>query len=170
MKKIAVLVTNYFEDSEYTSPVETLNQAGHEIVNLGLKEGEIVTGKKEGTEVVIDQDVKEATADQFDALLLPGGFSPDILRAKPEPVDFVRNFVRSGKPVFAICHGPQLMITADVLRGRTLTGWKSIEQDIKNAGANFEDKEVVVDDNLVTSRNPDDLPAFNQAILNQLRE
>lgn len=107
-----------------------------------------------------DRAVADASADDFDALLIPGGFSPDKLRADEQAVSFVGGFVKSGKPVFSICHGPLLLITAHVLRGRKITGWKSIVQDIKKAGAEFIDQEVVEDDNLISSRSPDDVPAF----------
>jgi protease I len=118
--------------------------------------------------VKIDQAVADASSEDFDALLIPGGFSPDKLRVDENAVAFVKAFIDGNKPVFAICHAPQLLITADVLRGRTITGYTSIIQDIKNAGATFVDQEVVVDGNLVTSRNPGDLPAFTNACLEKL--
>ncbi len=127
-------------------------------------------GKKLGTPVRIDLDVKDAAARDFDALLSPGGYSPDKLRAYEGPVRFVKEFMENGKPVFAICHAPQLLITAQTLDGRKITGWKSIIQDIKNAGADFIDSEVVEDGNLISSRNPDDLPAFIKASMKKLDE
>jgi protease I len=168
MAKIAVIIDEDFEDSEYTQPVEALKKAGHEVVHLGLEKGRKVKGKKKGTVVEIDMSVKNAKMKDFDALLIPGGYSPDHLRAYPEPVEFTRDFMLSNKPVFSICHGAQLLITAQALKGRKLTGWKSIAQDIKNAGAEYLDQEVVIDDNLVTSRFPDDLPAFCDACLKKL--
>ena len=168
MSKVAAILTNMFEDVEYTEPAEAFRDAGHEVVTVGLKAGETVKGKKKQTPVDIDRAVEDASPEQFDALLIPGGFSPDILRAHDEPVKFVRDFMRTGKPVFTICHGAQLLITADVLRDRKATGYVSIVQDIKNAGAHFEDKEVVVDGNLVSSRNPGDIPAFIRESLNKL--
>ena len=120
--------------------------------------------------MTVDKAISEVTTDTFGALLIPGGYSPDKLRADEQAVDFVREFVNSGKPVFSICHGPQLLITADVLRGRTITGWKSIVQDIKNAGATYIDQEVVIDGNLISSRSPQDLPAFIKACLARLQE
>lgn len=170
MAKIAVLITDMFEDLEYTSPAAAFTNAGHQIVHVGLKAGEVVRGKKEGTEVKIDHSVKESRADAFDALLIPGGYSPDKLRVDADAVEFVRRFMQAEKPVFSICHAPQILITAQVLDGRTITGWKSIIQDIKNAGAEFIDREVVVDNNLVSSRSPADLPAFSQACLEKLAE
>lgn len=168
MAKIAVLITNMFEDSEYSVPVEAFRKAGHEIIHVGLKTGETVRGKKDGTEVKIDITPQDCTADFFDALLIPGGYSPDKLRVDAHAVDFARQFMVADKPVFSICHGPQLLITAEVLAGRTVTGWKSIIQDIINAGANFVDMEVVIDQNLVSSRSPGDLPAFTAACLHKL--
>lgn len=168
MSRIAVIVDELFEDSEYTQPVEGFRARGHEIVTVGLEAGKTVRGKKKETPVTIDRAVSEVSPADFDALLIPGGYSPDKLRAHEAPVRFVRHFMESGKPIFSICHGPQLLISADVLRGRKITGYVSIVQDILNAGADFLDREVVVDGNLVSSRTPDDLPAFVKASLDQL--
>ncbi len=168
MSKIAVIITDMFEDVEYTEPAEAFKDKGHEVVHVGLKEGETVKGKRKGTEVKVDKSVKDVSADDFDALLIPGGYSPDKLRVDDEAVKFVKEFMDQNKPVFSICHGPQLLITAQTLKGRKLTGYKSIIQDIKNAGAEFIDSEVVEDGNLVSSRNPNDLPAFIQASLRKL--
>jgi protease I len=168
MAKIAVIITEMFEDVEYTQPAEAFRKEGHSLVHVGLKQGETVKGKKKETPVTIDKAVSDVTADDFDALLIPGGYSPDKLRIDEDAVAFARNFVQSGKPVFSICHAPQLLITARVLDGRRMTGYKSVIQDIKNAGAEFVDAEVVVDGNLVTSRNPDDLPAFIKSSLEKL--
>ena len=170
MKKIAAIIDDMFEDVEYTEPAKAFKAAGHNVVTIGLEKGKTVKGKKKNTPVTIDQAINEATIDDFDALLIPGGYSPDHLRAHDKPVEFVRDFVNSGKPVFLICHAAQLPITADVLKGRTLTGYKSIIQDIKNAGANFVDKEVVVDDNLVSSRHPGDMEAFIKKSIEKLNE
>jgi protease I len=168
MKQIAVIVTDWFEDSEYTQPVDAFKKAGHKVANIGLVAGTAVEGKKQQTPVIIDKAITDVVIDDFDALLIPGGYSPDKLRADDHAVDFVRRFVESGKPVFSICHAPQLLITADVIKGRTITGWKSIVQDIKNAGANFVDEAVVEDQNLVSSRYPGDLDAFINACLKKL--
>jgi len=170
MKKIAAIIDDMFEDVEYTEPAKAFKAAGHNVVTIGLEKGKTVKGKKKNTPVTIDQAINEATIDDFDALLIPGGYSPDHLRAHDKPVEFVRDFVNSVKPVFLICHAAQLPITADVLKGRTLTGYKSIIQDIKNAGANFVDKEVVVDDNLVSSRHPGDMEAFIKKSIEKLNE
>jgi protease I len=168
MSRIAVIIDEWFEDPEYTEPAKAFKAAGHDVVTVGLEKGKTVRGKKENTPVVIDLSVEEAGIEDFDALLIPGGYSPDKLRAHDAPVRFVRDFTKSGKPVFSICHGPQILITADVLKGRKITGWKSVVQDIKNAGAEFLDQEVVVDGNLVSSRFPGDLPAFIRASLGTL--
>ena len=170
MSQIAIILTDMFEDSEYTEPAKAFLDAGHTLVHIGLEAGATVHGKKKHTAVTIDKAVKNATPDQFDALLIPGGYSPDKLRADEEAVRFAADFVNSGKPVFAICHAAQLLITADVLRGRRITGYTSIAQDIRNAGARYLDEEVVRDGNLISSRHPGDLPAFIDAALQRLRK
>jgi protease I len=168
MATIAAIIADMFEDSEYTEPARAFRKAGHTVVNVGLKKGKTVRGKKKGTAVTVERAVQDVSVDGFDALLIPGGYSPDILRAHDDVVQFVKEFIDSGKPVFAICHAPQLLITAQVLKGRRITGWKSIIQDIKNAGAEFVDEEVVEDGNLISSRSPADLPAFIKASLQRL--
>jgi protease I len=157
-----------FEDSEYVEPVKAFKEAGHDVVHVGLEENGTVKGKKRRTAVRINTKIGRVSPDDFDALLIPGGYSPDKLRAREEAVVFARDFVESGKPVFAICHAPQLLITADILKGRKVTGWKSITQDIRNAGAEFIDQQVVRDGNLISSREPGDLPAFIGAALEML--
>ncbi len=169
MKKIAVIIADLFEDAEYTQPAKAFQDAGHALRHIGLNAGETVKGKKKGTPVTVETTFNDVSADDFDALLIPGGYSPDKLRAEEAAVDFTKRFFESGKPVFAICHAPQILITADVIRGRKITGWKSIKRDIENAGAEFLDQEVVVDGNLVSSRNPGDLPAFIEACLQKLK-
>lgn len=164
-----VIITNMFEDSEYSKPVNAFKKAGHKIIRVGLKEGEVVKGKKKGTPVKIDKAVTDVSVEDFDALLIPGGYSPDKLRANEDAVKFTKEFAESGKPIFSICHGPQLLITAQALKGRKITGWKSIIQDIKNAGAEFIDQEVVEDENLVSSRHPGDIPAFIRTSLKKLK-
>ena len=155
-KKIAVLITDEFEDSEFTSPAEAFRKAGHEVITIEKEAGKTVKGDN-------------VSPSDFDALLLPGGHSPDSLRGDERFVTFTRDFVSTGKPVFAICHGPQLLISAEVVRGRKLTAVKPIVIDLKNAGAEFYDQEVVNDkDQLITSRTPDDLPAFNREALRLL--
>ncbi|MGA9175710.1 MAG: type 1 glutamine amidotransferase domain-containing protein, partial [Desulfobacterales bacterium] len=148
---------------------EAFKKAGHELIHVGLEEGKTVKGKKKETPVQIDKAVKNVSVEDFDALLIPGGYSPDKIRVDEDAVNFTKEFVRSNKPVFLICHAAQLLITADVLRGRKVTGWKSIIQDIKNAGAEYFDQEVVEDGNLVSSRHPGDLPAFIETSLKKLQ-
>jgi protease I len=169
MANIAVLIDDMFEDSEYTEPAKAFKAAGHKFTHIGLKRNTRVKGKTEGTQVKIDKTVKDISVEDFDALLIPGGYSPDHLRADEAAVQFVKKFFESNKPVFAICHAPQLLITAQVLSGRKVTGWKSIMQDIKNAGAQFLDQEVVEDGNLISSRHPADLPMFIAASLRHLK-
>ncbi len=169
MKNIAIIIDDLFEDSEYSEPAYSFTTAGHNLTHVGLKKGKTVKGKNEETKVTIDAAIKDVSINDFDALLIPGGYSPDKLRSHDEAVEFVKDFMATGKPVFSICHGPQLLISADVLKGRRVTGWKSIIQDIKNAGAEFVDNEVVEDGNLVSSRSPRDLPAFIQTSLKKLK-
>lgn len=162
-KKIAVLATNGFEQSELTEPRDRLTEAGAKVEIVSLEAGEIRGWKHGdwGSKVKVDRLVETAKVDDYDALVLPGGqINPDILRTDKLAVAFVRDFVKSGKPVGAICHGPWMLVEADALRGRQVTSYHSIQTDVKNAGGKWSDKEVVVDGNLVTSRKPDDLPAF----------
>lgn len=169
MVTIAVIVTDMFEDSEYWKPVRAFREAGHKVVNVGFIEGSTVTGKTEHTTVTIDRAVKDVSADEYDALFIPGGYSPDRLRVYDEAVRFVREFMEQNRIVLSICHAPQLLITARMLIGRKVTGFTSIIQDIKNAGAEFVDAPVVEDGNLISSRNPGDLPAFIEASLRVLK-
>jgi protease I len=169
MVKVATLITDLFEDSEFTSPAEAFQSAGHEVVTIEKEAGKKVKGKKGEAEVKIDYSIDDVKPDDFDALLLPGGFSPDILRADDRFVSFVKAMMDAKKPVFAICHGPQLLISAKALEGRDATGYKSIRVDMEYAGANYHDEEVVVCQNqLVTSRTPADLEAFNRESLKLL--
>jgi len=166
--RIACLLDNDFEDSELRKPYDAFKAAGHEVVIIGLHKDAKLTGKN-GKEVVrAERGIDEVKPDEFDALFLPGGYSPDHLRADQRMVDFTRAFFDREHPVFAVCHGPQLLLTAGVVKGRTMTAWKTIQVDLKAAGANVVDKEVVVDRNLVTSRQPGDLDAFSKASLQLL--
>ena len=170
-KKIAVLISDEFEDSEFTSPADAYAKVGHEVVTIEMQAGKTVKGKQGKAVVKIDRDIDHVSPAEFDALLLPGGHSPDSLRGDDRFVNFTKEFVASGKPVFAICHGPQLLISANGVRGRKMTCVKAIAIDLRNAGADFYDKDVVVDDDkLVTSRTPEDLPAFNREALRILNE
>lgn len=169
MAHIAIIIDDLFEDSEYTEPAKAFKKEGYDITHVGITSGSVVKGKKENTPVTIDRTLDEVAHNDFDALLIPGGYSPDRLRANKKAVQFVKSFMQANKPVFCICHGAQLLITAQELKGRRATGWKSIIQDIKNAGAEFVDAQVVEDGNLITSRQPGDLPAFIDASLKKLQ-
>nr|AIA18011.1 intracellular protease, PfpI family [uncultured bacterium] len=169
MAKIATLITDLFEDSEYTEPAKAYKDAGHEVVTIEKEAGKEVQGKKGDATVKIDKGIDDVKPEDFDALFIPGGFSPDQLRADDRFVQFTKAFMDDKKPVFAICHGPQLLISAKSLEGRDATGYKSIKVDMEYAGAQYEDKEVIVCQNqLVTSRTPDDIPAFNRESLKVL--
>jgi protease I len=172
-KKVAVLVTNGFEQVELTKPLEALRDAGAEARIVSPAEGTVRAWDSSdwGREFEIDVPLASARAEEFDALLLPGGvMNPDKLRREARAVSFVRSFFEDGKPVAAICHAPWLLVEADVVRGRRLTSYASIRTDMQNAGADWVDEEVVVDNGLVTSRNPDDIPAFNRKMLEEFAE
>jgi protease I len=168
--KVACLLANGFEDNEFRQPYDALRQAGHEVVIVGLESGQKLDGYK-GTEkgVTVERSFSEVTPGDFDALLVPGGHSPDRLRAQQPAVDFVRAFFQAEKPVAAICHGPQLFLTADTFRDHRMTAWKTVQGDLRLAGADVVDEEVVVDRNLVTSRQPSDIPAFIRETLQLLQ-
>lgn len=168
MSKIGVLIGPKFEDVEYSKPAKAFKDKKHKLIHIGFKEGQIVKGKEEKTKVKIDKSASAVSKEDFDAIFIPGGCSPDKLREDKNVVKFTKKFVESGKPVFAICHAPQLFITAKVIEGRNVTGWKSIIVDIENAGGNFVDKEVVEDGNIITSRGPNDIAAFISASLRKL--
>ena len=172
-KKIAILVENGFEQVEMTAPREALEEAGAEtdLISPVDKKVKSWDHTKWGRSFKVDVPLAEAHADDYDALLLPGGvMNPDKLRVNAQAVDFVKKFVDSGKPIASICHGPWTLIEAGAVRGRRLTSWPSLKTDLRNAGAEWVDEEVVVDNGLVTSRKPDDIPAFNQKIIEEFRE
>ena len=164
-RRIALLVEQEFEDSELTGPLDALRAAGATVVLIGPTANTDYTGKKLGTVVKSDIAAGAAKVSNFDALVIPGGHAPDKMRMRHAMVDFTREMMDAGKPVAAICHGPQVLISANALRGRTLTCWPSIAIDVKNAGGMYVDKPVVEDGNLITSRKPDDIPLFNDAII-----
>lgn len=171
MAKIATVITDLFEDVEYTDPAKAFTDAGHEVVTIEKEAGTEVTGKQGEVTLTVDKGIDEVNPDDFDALFIPGGFSPDQLRADERFVTFAKSFMDAKKPVFAICHGPQLLITAKTLEGRKATGYKSIQVDMEYAGAKLVDQEVAVcQDQLVTSRQPDDIPAFNRESLRVLEQ
>ena len=156
--RVACILTDLFEDTEFEKPYNALRDAGHEVTVVGLKRGE-VKGEK-GLAGEVEKTFDEVQPGEFDALFIPGGYSPDRLRGNYQAVRFVRQFFDDSKPVLAICHAPQILITAEVVRGRRMTAWKTIQGDLRKVGADVVDEEVVVDGNLVTSRKPDDIPAF----------
>lgn len=165
---VAMLATHGFEEVELTDPRDALEEAGAEASLVAPQADSIQAWDVDdwGESYDVDMELENARPDDFDALLLPGGvLNPDQLRMNNEAVDFVATFVESGKPVASICHGPWMLAEADVVEGRTMTSYLSIRTDLRNAGANVVDEEAVTDDNLVTSRNPDDLPAFNDAMI-----
>jgi protease I len=172
-KTVAILATDGFEDSELRNPRAALDKAGATTVLVSPKKSSIKgwIGEGFGDPIPVDRALSEADPAGFDALLLPGGvMNPDQLRMNEDAVRFVRGFFESGKPVAAICHGPQILIEADVVEGRTLTSYRSIKRDLLNAGAKWVDEEVVVDQGLVTSRQPDDIPAFNRKMIEEISE
>jgi len=172
-KKVAILVADGFEQVELTEPKQALEAAGATVEIVSPAQG-VVTGWKHtewGDNFTVDRPLAEARAEEYDALLLPGGvMNPDKLRRDPQAQQLVRAFFEAGKPVAAICHGPWTLIDAGVVRGRRLTSYESIQMDLKNAGAEWVDEEVVVDNGLVTSRKPDDLPAFNRKMIEEFAE
>lgn len=172
-KKVAILVTDGFEQIELLEPRKALDDAGATTQVVSPKENKVKgwNHTEWGKEVGVDVALRSAKAGDFDALLLPGGvMNPDNLRMIAEAVAFVKHFVDAGKPVAAICHGPWTLIEADAVRGHTITSWPSLKTDLKNAGANWVDKEVVRDGNLVTSRKPDDIAAFNREMIQLFAE
>lgn len=158
--KIACLLGPGFEDSEFKQPYEALRKAGHEVTVVGLEAGQKLEGSKGKETATTDAAFSDVGPNGFDALLIPGGYSPDKLRAHEAPVRFVKAFFDARKPILAICHGPQLFLTAGTFRDHRMTAWKTIQVDLRLAGANVVDEEVVSDRNLVTSRQPSDIPAF----------
>lgn len=172
-KRVMILATDGFEQSELEQPRENLQQAGFDTVVVAPHDGQIKGWQHTdwGTPVDVDLTLAEAVEDDFDALLLPGGqINPDKLRMEERAVRLVKDFCQSGKPVAAICHGPWLLTEADVIGGKTVTGWPSIRTDLKNAGANVVDQECAQDSNLITSRKPDDIPAFSKALIAALEK
>ncbi|HKB13892.1 MAG TPA: type 1 glutamine amidotransferase domain-containing protein [Vicinamibacterales bacterium] len=164
-RRVALLVEQEFEDRELTGPLDALRAAGATVVLVGPLAGAQFTGKRGEAIVTSDLAAGAARAVDFDAVVIPGGHAPDKMRMRHAMVDLARDAMEAGKPVAAICHGAQLLISAGVLRGRTLTCWPSIAIDVKNAGGLYVDKPVVEDGNLITSRKPDDVPAFSDAII-----
>jgi protease I len=167
-KRVAMLVEDEFEDRELTGPLEALRAAGATVTVVGPTKGASYRGKRGAATIMSDLAAGETSMRDFDALVIPGGHAPDKMRLRHAMVDLTRDAMEAGKPVAAICHGPQLLISANALRGRTLTCWPSIAIDVMNAGGLYVDKPVVEDVNLITSRKPDDVPVFSEAIIRAL--
>jgi protease I len=167
-KRVAMLVEDEFDDRELTGPLEALRSAGVEVTIVGPTAGAQFRGKRGEAIVISDLAAGAARMNDFDALVIPGGHAPDKMRMRHAMVDLARDAMEANKPVAAICHGPSLLISANALRGRTLTCWPSIAIDVKNAGGRYVDKPVVEDGNLITSRKPDDVPVFTDAIIRAL--
>ncbi|WP_340025293.1 type 1 glutamine amidotransferase domain-containing protein [Paenibacillus sp. FSL K6-1096] len=168
MSKVAFLLANDFEDSEMKVPYEEVLQAGHQAEIIGLKKHETLHGKQGSVSYTADKAISEVKAGDYDAVVIPGGSSPENLRLSPDILQFVQEADGAGKPIAAICHGPQILISADLLKGRTLTSYPPLKDDLINAGAEFKDEEVVVDGNYITSRTPKDEPAFVRELLKVL--
>lgn len=168
MARVVMLVGEGYEDAEFQVPYERLRARGHTVVVVGQEKGQTVHGKRGESAVEIEATADELYPDDFDAMVIPGGQGPDRLRTNEALVNFVSGFMATGKPVAAICHGPQLLIEAEQVAGRTLTSWPSVRKDLSNAGASWVDEAVVVDGNLITSREPGDLDAFVGALLERL--
>src|SRR4051812_15912043 len=172
-KKVAILAADGFEEVELTKPRKALDDAGAKTSVVSIKAGKIqgMNHADKGETVSVDLTLSKANPADFDALMIPGGLmNPDTLRSTDQALEFVRDFFEEGKPVAAICHAPWVLIDAGVIRGRTLTSWPAIKTDVRNAGGNWIDKEVVVDNGLVTSRKPDDIPAFNDKMIEEFCE
>lgn len=172
-KRVAILTEEGFEQVELTSPLGALENAGAQVDVISPKSGKIKAWNHTdwGIEVKVDKELSTVSPDDYDALVLPGGvMNPDKLRMNKEAVAFVSAFLDEGKPVAAICHGPQVLIETGMISGRNMTSYPSLQTDLKNAGAHWVDQEVVVDNGLVTSRTPDDLPAFNKKMIEEIAE
>ena len=167
-KRIAILAEEGFEDSELIEPLRSMKKAGAKVVIVGSGSQESYQGKRGNATVSVDATADNVRAEDFDAVIVPGGYAPDKMRLHQSMVDLVRKAHDLGKVIAAICHGPQLLISADIVRGRRVTSWPSVAVDLKNAGADWVDAPVVQDGNLITSRKPADLPRFNKAIIEAL--
>lgn len=167
-RPVAFLVDQLFEDSEFRVPFERLKEAGYDVVIIGREAGQLLKGKKGKETIKTERSIRDVSPDDFAALVIPGGYSPDHLRQDARMVAFTRSIFTSGKPLAAVCHAGWMLAEAGILEDRTVTSWPSIKTDLINAGATWVDREVVEDGNLITSRKPDDLEAFSSAIIRQL--
>ena len=167
-KRIAILAEEDFEDSELIEPLRAMKDAGARVVIVGSGSKESYRGKRGKATIKMDTTADKVKAKDFDAIVVPGGYAPDKMRLHQPMIDLVKQAHDAGKVIAAICHGPQLLISADILRGRRVTSWRSLAVDLRNAGADWVDEPVVQDGNLITSRKPADLPRFNKAIIEAL--
>ena len=170
MAKVAFILDEMFEDSEFKVPYERVKEAGHEPVIIGLEAGKKLEGKKGEEKITTEKSIDEVSPNDFDALVIPGGYSPDKIRTNPKMGAFTKAIYEADKPVAAICHAGWMLAEADIIKGKTVTSWPSIKTDLINAGAEWIDQEVVEDGNLITSRKPDDLEAFTKTLLAQLEQ
>jgi protease I len=169
MARVAFIVDQMFEDSEFRIPYDRVRAEGHTAVIIGIEKGRELKGKKGQETITTEVSIQEVTAEQFDALVIPGGYSPDHLRMNQKMVGLTRNMFNAGKPVAAICHAGWMLAEADIADGHVVTSWPSIKTDLINAGARWVDREVMEDGNLITSRKPEDLPVFTSALLRQIK-
>jgi protease I len=167
-KRIVILAEENFEDSELVEPLRAMKDAGARVLIVGSGSKKCYKGKRSLAEVKVDTTADKVEAGQVDAIIIPGGYAPDNMRLHQSMVDLVRNAYAEGKIIAAVCHGPQLLVSADIIRGRRVTSWPSIAVDLKNAGAIWVDKPTVRDGNIITARKPADLPKFNKAIIEAL--
>ena len=170
MAKVAFILDEMFEDSEFQVPYDRVKEAGHVPVIVGLQSGKRLEGKKGEVTITTEAASSDVSTDEFAALVIPGGYSPDKIRTDDAMVSLTRSIHEAGKPVAAICHAGWMLAEADIVRGKTVTSWPSIKTDLVNAGANWVDQEVVEDGNLITSRKPDDLEAFSKSLLAQIEQ
>jgi protease I len=166
--RVACLLDSDFEDSEFRGPYDALREAGHEVTVIGMEAGKELAGKQGQEHVRAEKAIGDVSPDEYDALLVPGGYSPDHIRGDRRMVEFAKAFFTRERPVLAICHGPQLLMTARVVSGRRMTAWPTVQDDLRQVGADVIDEEVVVDRMLVTSRKPADIPAFNREAVRML--
>ena len=168
-KRIAILVEEGFEDSELVEPLRAMQNAGARVLLVGSGSHETYYGKRGKAKIKADIIADKVNGQDFDAIIIPGGYAPDRMRLHQPMIDLVKKAFNSGKVVAAICHGPQLLISADIVKGRRITSWPSVAVDLKNAGANWVDEPVVQDGNLITARKPADLPRFNKVVIDALK-
>jgi len=168
--KVAFILDQMYEDSEFRVPYDRVKDAGHEPVVIGLEAGKKLEGKSEGDTVTTERAIGDVSASEYAALVIPGGYSPDKIRTNPDMVQLTKDIHAAGKPVAAICHAGWMLAEAGILKNKTVTSWPSIKTDLENAGARWVDQEVVEDGNLITSRKPDDLEAFTKALLSQIEQ